>query len=180
VNCIKISTKEKYCVYLHKHNDNVFYVGKGVFYRPFEGLKHGKKWKDFVSTINSFDVQILLWTNDEKEALMEEKRLIKLHKPICNQIHNGYEISETRKQQIGQLNKGKIFSLEIKEKMSLSQKTCIPIFCNETGKYFHSIKEAARVLKIHPKSISWNLRGKSSHVGGYTFQRFTEDSKGGI
>jgi group I intron endonuclease len=72
-------------------------------------------------------------------------------------------------------NKGKKATEEARRNQSLAHlgkpapnKT--PVFCNETGQIFMSIREAAIKLKLQPSHICNTLKGIRKHTGGFTFQ----------
>jgi group I intron endonuclease len=54
------------------------------------------------------------------------------------------------------------------------KKRYVKIKCNETGKIYESIKEAAQDLNIRGGNISKNVKGQTPTVGGYTFSRVWE------
>ena len=83
-----VPTDKAYCVYTHSHKGTVFYVGKGLLVRPFAPGR-SRAWEAFVRQIGAYEVSIVLWTNDEAEALHEEQRLIRTLKPACNVHHTG-------------------------------------------------------------------------------------------
>jgi hypothetical protein len=55
-------------------------------------------WKNYVSTIPSYDIQIVYWANNNTEALKEEKRLIHKYHPLCNKLLNGHTQRTWQKQ----------------------------------------------------------------------------------
>src|SRR5262245_26194889 len=122
---VVVQTKKAYCVYTHADNGTVFYVGKGRPYRPFEASRRNRKWVDFVSTLDTYEVEIVLWMNDNAEATKEEARLIRLLRPACNQVMNGYTHAE-RRQASSHANKGKLISLETRQRISVARKGNIP------------------------------------------------------
>ena len=87
---IVVPTNKAYCVYTHSYQGTVFYVGKGIPSRPFDGLSRNKRWETFVQNITSYEVSIIFWTDDEDLAYSEESRLIQLLKPLCNRPQRIY------------------------------------------------------------------------------------------
>lgn len=191
---VTVSTKHAYCVYTHSHNGIVFYVGKGRPYRPFDTSRRKGKWVEFVRTLETFDVEIVLWTSDNAIATQEEARLIREFRPCCNQYMNGYANAE-RRLASSHANTGKVISLATRQKISTARKGhipngweghshteeskqkirasqhCIPIVCIETGDSFPSIAAAAKALSISKTNIRLHLQGRYRHVSGYTFQK---------
>lgn len=78
-------TEKPYHVYAHIHDLDVFYIGKGLKYRPHNGYHRSKKWHDYVDSIGGdYEVVILSSHKTSKEALKREKHLIDLYRPCCN------------------------------------------------------------------------------------------------
>lgn len=88
----------------------------------------------------------------------------------------GRKLSEETKQKISQTlllnppNKGKIFSKEHKDKMSLSKigsnnVKSKQVYCVELNRLFGSTREAEREISIPHEYISKNCRGKSKYAG---------------
>ena len=117
---ISIYPDKAYCVYVHRDGATVFYVGKGRPYRPFEASRRNRKWTDLVSTLETYDVEIVLWTNDNAEATKEEARLIRLWHPSCNQMMNGYT-NEAQRVAASRTHAGKVVPLGIRQKISASR-----------------------------------------------------------
>jgi NUMOD3 motif len=114
---LSVHTNKAYCVYLHRQGETVFYVGKGRPYRPFEASRRNRKWVDLVSTLDTYEVEIVLWTNDDTEARLEEARLIRLFRPACNAMMNGF-INIAAKAASSQTHKGKVLSIETRHKIA--------------------------------------------------------------
>ncbi len=89
---ISIDSSRRYCVYAHRYRDEIFYVGSGKTVRPFATVGRNVKWKEYVDQIDSFIIDIMLWTEDRSEAYSKEQELIRTLKPLCNL--NGFGPSE--------------------------------------------------------------------------------------
>jgi hypothetical protein len=192
-SCITLHLQTRFCVYLHSYNSLVFYVGKGKPYRPFETSRRNHKWTEFVSSIDAYDVEIVLWTNDAEEAQLTEARLIRELAPPCNLMMNGYinitrnaaiattlqghEVSQITRDKVSKARKGIIpngwkgrhHSQQAREKIGLNQHR-IPVVCDQTGESFPSIKAAAESLAISKTNLRLHLKGRLRHVCGYTFR----------
>lgn len=86
MNRVTISPRGKYCVYLHRYEETVFYVGQGRPQRPFEKERRHPAWQAMVASVGTYEVDIVFWTTDQEEALQEEARLIQLWQPSCNRL----------------------------------------------------------------------------------------------
>lgn len=84
----------QYCVYTHSHNGAVFYVGHGIPQRPFDMVRRNQAWKDYVTKLHRYEVDIVLWTNDAKEAKRLESKLILELCPACNVRLNPTSLSQ--------------------------------------------------------------------------------------
>jgi hypothetical protein len=192
---LTIHTNKAYCVYVHSYQGTVFYIGKGRPYRPFESSRHNRTWTDFVSAVDSYDVEIVLWTNDAKEARHVEAQLIREQHPLCNQFMNGF-INSAAKDASSRTHKGTVLSLETRQKISEARQRvlaanggkghpqsaesraktragqrCTRIMCIETGEAFPSITNAALVMSIPEPTLRFHMRGQLTHARGYTFKK---------
>lgn len=75
---------DKYCVYTHSIDGDVFYVGKGLSGRPFDAHSRNPEWLAIAAGAGSFDVEIVGWYDSGEAALEAEAQLIKKLKPIAN------------------------------------------------------------------------------------------------
>lgn len=87
-----IDSKKRYCVYAHRYADDIFYIGAGKASRPFNTRGRNAKWNKYVNRIESYKIDILLWTDDYSEIHPKETQLIRELKPSCNV--NGYGSKE--------------------------------------------------------------------------------------
>lgn len=80
----------KFCVYAHRLQGTLIYIGKGRAPRALASTQRNSKWRDAVKNTGVFDLDILGWYESSEEAARFEKQYIKEHKPLCNLIHNGF------------------------------------------------------------------------------------------
>ena len=81
----------KFCVYYHAISGKCIYIGMGNYDRAFNTNARTQVWKDLVKkNKNSLDVRIAKWFKIRSDAREFEAEKIKLLKPICNLMHNGY------------------------------------------------------------------------------------------
>ncbi len=75
----------RYCVYAHKHRDEVFYIGAGTSARPFQKYNRNKIWQDIVSDLDGrYEVCIVDWFEKLSDALNYESEQIKKTRPRAN------------------------------------------------------------------------------------------------
>jgi group I intron endonuclease len=101
----------------------------------------------------------------------------------------GLIVSEETRAKISASNSGKIKSREHSEKISKSLKgksksedhrsniakaLGVKVKCNETGRVFDSIKDAAIWLNVNPNAIKWSLSKESRKCKGFTFSYSSE------
>jgi hypothetical protein len=176
---ISIYPAKAYCVYLHRTGETVFYVGKGRPYRPFESSRRNRSWTDLVSTLETYDVEIVLWTNDNAEAAKEEARLIRLWKPSCNQMMNGYT-NEIQRLAASRTHAGKVLSIETRQKIS-DARTGQPVSLKARQKIADALKGRPSPLK--GQRISLEARQKISQArkgripNGWQGRQHTETTK---
>lgn len=109
-----------------------------------------------------------------------------------NKNSAGHACSEEKKKKISQAQKGKIISLEQRQKMSESAKKrhvpCSeakkqtikekshkkPVYCKELNMVFESVQECGRQLNISATTICRVCRGKQQTTGGYHFQYYND------
>lgn len=143
---------KSYCVYMHKNKitNEIFYIGMGNRERPYLLSKNRRNhlWGEYVDKIGGkefVEVEIVLSTNNKREALEKETALTQYYKNkgecICNKAigskimgeYNGFfnkKHSEDTKKKISISKKGKepwnkgkvnIYSQETLEKMRASK-----------------------------------------------------------
>jgi hypothetical protein len=78
-----------FCVYSHSYRNKVFYVGHGSAQRPFSSIRNAF-WKKYIEKykVRSYDITIHLWTSTKEKARLEESRLRRELKPVCNILEN--------------------------------------------------------------------------------------------
>lgn len=85
-------SEKAYCVYYHKNDDVVFYVGAGKSERPYVLAGRSDKWRKHVNSLprKTFDVDIEIAAHfpSKQEALRFEREEIKRLKPIANVFDN--------------------------------------------------------------------------------------------
>lgn len=76
----------KYCVYYHRHQGVIFYVGSGATQRPYMFKQRGSHWRKFVheNELKEIEVEIVRWFDTSKEALAFERREIERLLPLGN------------------------------------------------------------------------------------------------
>jgi excinuclease UvrABC nuclease subunit len=77
-------TVKRFCVYHHTVNEKIVYIGKGSAVRPYFFSDRNDQWIKSVGDSKNITVSIVAWFDNEADALKEETRQIKLHKPIAN------------------------------------------------------------------------------------------------
>lgn len=75
---------DKYCVYTHSVEGEIFYVGKGTGSRPFSHELRNDAWKAIASGVGKVEINIVDWYENEDAALEVEKVLIRKLRPIAN------------------------------------------------------------------------------------------------
>ncbi len=182
------------CVYTHSIDGIVFYVGKGVCYRPFEASRRNERWSAAVEAAGGiFDVDILGWFGTDQEACTRELQEIQSRKPSANLMNNGLRRSDEFKAMMSLRHKGKLMSAETRKKLSdarsgtkawnrgkstsveqiekltkaARKRSVIDI---TTGHSYESIHAAARILNIRKEGIQSNLGGRQKTVGGRSFR----------
>ena len=184
-----------FCVYTHSHNGKIFYVGKGKGYRPLSSADRHAAWNSVTSLMDSFDVDIVKWFENEKDAYDFEKLLTMKYKPEGNVLNTGRSISESHRQALSIANRGRTMPEEVKDRlrkslkgrvspmkgikmtseqkrlMSLQRLGKIEITETTTGKKFVSAKHAGRELNIDPTTICRVLNGEKIYAKGFTFER---------
>ena len=90
-----------YYVYCHRKGDKIVYIGKGKDGRAWcsnRSLQCHSDWIKMCHSTGDFSyVEIIIGGLGEKAALMYEKELIQLHKPIFNQTNNTINNKRTKK-----------------------------------------------------------------------------------
>ena len=170
----------EFCVYIHYVDDEPIYVGMGSASRAFNFKLRSVQWKE--KTANGYRVVIESWWPSKDKAYDHEVKLIKLLRPACNMVHNGW----VQPGLAGNTwNIGRKHSEEAKKKLSASQKTSWektkratgrrrptkPIKCLDTGVVYDGLREAARQTGTHPSLISQCINNKRKHAAGLKFIR---------
>lgn len=75
----------KYYIYTHSFNGNIFYVGKGSGNRAFSTKNRSKSWNSFVKDIDgNFKIEIVKYNLSEDEAYALESQLIAENPHVLN------------------------------------------------------------------------------------------------
>ncbi|QWY83186.1 hypothetical protein [Rhizobium phage RHph_X2_24] len=138
-----------YAVYMHEDaiENRVLYIGvtrlDELF--TFNDALCNSMWSDTVDRpeIVNLSVRVVALTEDEREAIMEQRRLIAEHRPFCNV--KGYWVAPSRQK----------------------------ILCIETGEIFNSISDVEKAHGISRSAMSNHLNGKTGFksVRGRTYKR---------
>jgi len=75
---------DKFCVYAHIVNGEIFYIGSGQIDRAFERCGRNDVWSRVVQEAGEYDVQIMLWCRTRKTALIAELTEITKYSPKAN------------------------------------------------------------------------------------------------
>ncbi len=84
---ILVSQEDRYCVYHHICDGEIFYVGSGVPERPFARTDRGRKWMSYVSEHPEYTVEIVARFYRVEDARSFEKAQIKELTPRCNSAY---------------------------------------------------------------------------------------------
>jgi hypothetical protein len=79
----------RFCVYAHRHDTTIFYIGQGRLERPFQQSNRNARWHHYVKRIGWYTIEILGYFDTQTAAINEEVRLLKALQPLCN-IDLGY------------------------------------------------------------------------------------------
>lgn len=143
--------RQLYAIYLHKDADGtVQYIGVAPLREMFTLLDAtaNSMWSDiFGKPVTTLEIDVVALTPSEKEAYSEQRRLIGIHKPVCNQ--KGFIIDPRRQR----------------------------VVCNETNEVFENAAEAARIKGVSHSQLVNHLNRKIGHktVKGYTYSRTSRD-----
>ena len=80
---------DKYCVYTHSVDGDVFYVGKGTGVRPFTFTQRNEAWNSITGGAGRIEVNIIHWCDSEAEALAVERLTVRKLRPIANVAEGG-------------------------------------------------------------------------------------------
>ena len=81
---MRILSDKNWCVYLHRADGEVFYVGKGQAHRAVNNVQRNPVWHAVIKAHRYFDVEIVAWFDTEAEALERESAEILRHTPRAN------------------------------------------------------------------------------------------------
>ena len=138
-------------VYVHKRLDTgaIFYVGKGTGRRAWDKCSRNKHWRA-VAGKTSWTHEIVLETQDEKEALAKECELIASlildGVKLCNKTSGGEGVS-------GMISPKRI-----------------PVHCSN-GMRFDYVDDAAKFFGISPSTINDACKGKLKSAAGHAWWR---------
>lgn len=138
-----ISYDKPFCVYFHKVEDDIVYIGSGTFSRAFDinPTQRNPLWGT-VTLYRDIEVQIVSAHSDRDAAYGAEKRMIDMLQPVCN------------------------IAIRTVPKRVRSKVRCL-----QTGEIYASTTAAARALGLSPGSVSNVVNGRWESVSGYTFFR---------
>lgn len=78
----RVTAEFPYCVYAHRRDGRIFYIGKGRPNRPFERRDRTDRWDQ--EARHGYEVVFLGWYETEKEALEAESSFIWRLQPAAN------------------------------------------------------------------------------------------------
>lgn len=140
---------------------------------PMKGRKHS------VETLEKLCGRIP-WNKDVPRTV-EEKALMSMRKKEKNKNRSPEywsNFAEIHKLTSSRYWLGKNLTQRTKDKISKSQRRRVKkLICKETNEIFECQLDAARKYKIRQGHISENLKGKRSHVRGYTFVYVKEQNE---
>lgn len=169
----------KYYIYLHRRNDTdkVFYVGKGSGRRIHSYGNRNKYWHRIVSKVG-YSAEIFAYFIDEKDALLEEVKLIFEFRQLglCEANLNeggtglaGRSHSEETKLKISKRSQGcnnPMFGLKrphssenLKKMRGENHPYSKKVIDTITKKVYPSVGEAARQLGYRPPTLATMLNG---------------------
>ena len=111
---------------------------------------------------------------EKQAAAIKGRKLDDEHKRKISEAGLGRVISIDTRQKISAFHKGKKKNPEAVAKMAASKSKAV--ICNNNGKIYKSMSEAARDLGIRPNHISDVCRGIAKQTCGYTFRIINETS----
>ena len=126
----KQSISHAFYTYAHINatTNKIFYIGKGKLYRATSTSKRNQHWKNIVNKYG-FKSEILAYWNSEQAALDHEKLLISCFKDMGyklankadgGEVNSGWKHSESYKEFMKNVNKGKVVSAKTKEKLRIA------------------------------------------------------------
>lgn len=169
--------KEKYVVYSHSYNDELFYIGSGRIYakkewqtsRPYDFHGRNKKWFEFCGgETDKIKVEILFETTDKQLARGREEELTKTY------IEKGYKLVNE--------SIGNHHSAETKKKLSLANKNGkspvakkVLVTNNKNGesKIFDSIMRAYEFIVENGFNKTSATLNNNLNKGSYNFKEYT-------
>jgi len=131
-----IDTQWLYAIYMHMNADDVVhYVGMTLLSKlfTFEDAACNSEWAKRFHPSEALIVKVTHLTTDEREAVIEQRRLIAHHQPHCN--IRGYYMA------------AKYHHVE----------------CIETGERWRSAADAARSHGLTYSALHAHLKGKPGH-----------------
>ena len=194
--------KNKYVVYGHYYNDELFYIGSGKIYekeeqisRPYDFYNsRSKDWLEFCNgEIEKIKVEILFETTDKQLARDREAGLTfyydKLGRPLVNKRYGNYMTEEEKKNRSGKNNPvygtngyflGRKHSAETKKKMSKTLKEKgingkkVLIENRETGEQisFLSIQSAHEFVTKEGYKRAYKTFGRNINKGSFVFKHY--------
>lgn len=139
--------RQLYAIYTHSDANGVIqYVGVTPLSELFtlQDAQCNSVWHDvFSKPLTTLEMRVVALTPSEKEAYVEQRRLIAIHNPHCNR--KGYWIDPKRQ----------------------------GVTCNETGETWETVKDAAAAHGLTYSALHAHLNRKPGHrtVKGRTYSR---------
>ncbi|AHJ10764.1 hypothetical protein P106B_81 [Rhizobium phage vB_RglS_P106B] len=139
--------RQLYAIYTHADiNGTIRYVGVTPLSELFtlQDAQCNSLWSDaFAAPLTTLEIKVIALTPNEKEAFLEQRRLIGIHNPECNR--KGYWIDPKRQN----------------------------VQCVETGETWPTISAAAAAHGLAISALSNHLKRKPGHrtVKGRTYIR---------
>lgn len=146
------NVRAMYAVYMHiDHDDKIHYIGVTPLSVLFtlEDAHSNSMWNEmFSQPLTTLQIKVCCLTDSEREAMIEQRRLIGIHRPICN--IKGYNATTYRQH----------------------------IKCVETGEIFETMTEAARAHNLVYSQLNSHVNRKPGHksVKGRTYIRTMESN----
>lgn len=93
-------TDKKYCVYLHKVFDVVFYVGHGNHRRPYARCKYTRStiWVNFTTRNPNYEIEVVATGLTKQEAITLEYELIGKYPNLINKVKRSPDAYPSREE----------------------------------------------------------------------------------
>ncbi len=163
-----------YCVYVHRIQGVVFYVGQGTPSRPYAQTARPDRWRELVEAAGAYEVEIVETFITREGALSLERHLFDLYQPEANSW--GEKSSANRRAARLGLPQAKSVA-DIARIRAYNIPRRVRIRCKETGSEYASILSASQELGIHQAQMSRHINNPmtTKTCKGLTFERVGED-----